>query len=72
MASSEEPVPEWVKDPLAYAEETNRLAEELPHFIFPPWRWPGWYKRRRVIEERLWNLETLRRFMEEAEREDVS
>jgi hypothetical protein len=34
----EDEVPEFVKDPLAYAEETHRMAEELQHHIFPPWR----------------------------------
>jgi hypothetical protein len=70
MASSEERLPEFVEDPLAYAEETHRLAEELQHHIFPPWRWPGWYRRRRVIEERLRNLRALRRAIEASQRED--
>lgn len=70
MGWSENEVPEFVKDPFAYAEETQRLAEELQHHIFPPWRWPGWYRRRRVIEERLGNLRVLRRMMEESQRED--
>lgn len=70
MARSEDQVSEFVKDPLAYAEETSRMAEELPDHIFPPWRWPGFYRRRRVIEERLHNLRMLERAMEESERED--
>jgi hypothetical protein len=71
MGSSEEQVlPEWVEDPLAYAEETHRLAAELDHHLFPPWRWPGWYRRRRVIEERLRNLRVLRRMIEESQGED--
>ena len=70
MALSEEQVPDFVKDPLAYAEETGRMAEELQHYIFPPWRWPGWYKRHRLIEERLWNLQMLKQALEEAERDD--
>jgi len=70
MASSEEQLPEWVEDPLAYAEETSRMAEELKHHIFPPWRWPGWYRRRRVIEERLRNLRVLRLMIEQSQRED--
>jgi hypothetical protein len=70
MESSEEQVPEFVGDPLAYAEETRRLAEELDHHVFPPWRWPGWYRRRRVIEERLRNLRVLRRMIEESQGED--
>jgi hypothetical protein len=65
--SSEGQVPEFVRDPLAYAEETRRLAEELEHHVFPPWRWAGWYRRRRVIEERLRNLHVLRRTTEESE-----
>jgi hypothetical protein len=70
MESREEQVPEFVEDPLAYAEETRRLAEELDHHVFPPWRWPGWYRRRRVIEERLRNLRVLRRMIEESKGED--
>jgi hypothetical protein len=70
MASSQEQFPEFVEDPLAYAEETRRMAEELQHHIFPPWRWPGWYRRRRVIEERLRNLRVLRRMIEESQHED--
>jgi hypothetical protein len=70
MESSEEQVPEFVRDPLAYAEETRRLADELDHYAFPPWRWPGWYRRRRVIEERLRNLRVLRRMNEESRGED--
>ncbi len=70
MESSEEQVPEFVEDPLAYAEETRRLAAELDHHVFPPWRWPGWYRRRRVIEERLRNLRVLRRMIEESQGED--
>jgi hypothetical protein len=66
MGSSEDQVPEFVRDPLAYAEETRRLAEELDRHVFPPWRWPGWYRRRRVIEERLRNLRMLRRMNEES------
>jgi hypothetical protein len=69
MESSEERVPEFIRDPLAYAEETHRLAEELEHQVFPPWRWPGWYRRRRVVEERLRNLRMLRR-IEESQGED--
>jgi len=70
MEPSQEQVPEFVADPLAYAEETRRLAEELDHHVFPPWRWPGWYRRRRVIEERLRNLRVLRRMIEESQSED--
>jgi hypothetical protein len=70
MESSEEQVPDFVEDPLAYAEETLRLAEELDHHVFPPWRWPGWYRRRRVIEERLRNLRVLGRMIEESEGQD--
>lgn len=69
MGWSEDEVPEFVKDPLAYAEETHRMAEELQHHIFPPWRWPGWYRRRRVVEERLHNLRMLQRAIEESEHE---
>lgn len=70
MASSEEWPPELVEDPLAYAEETHRLAEELQHHVFPPWRWPGFYRRRRVVEERLRNLRVLGRMIDESQRED--
>jgi hypothetical protein len=56
MASSEERIPEFVADPLGYAEQTFRMAEALQNHVFPPWRWPGYYKRRRAIEERLGNL----------------
>ena len=70
MESSEDQVPEVVEDPVAYAEETHRLAGELDHHVFPPWRWPGWYRRRRVIEERLRNLRVLRRVIEESQGED--
>jgi hypothetical protein len=69
MESNDEPVPDFVRDPLAYAEETHRLAEELNHHIFPPWRWPGFYRRRRVIEERLHNLRMLQRAIEESQGE---
>jgi len=41
------------EDPLAYAEETRRLAAALPEYIFPPWRWPEWYRRRRIVQQRL-------------------
>jgi hypothetical protein len=64
MEPSQERVPEVVRDPLANAEETRRLAEELDDHVFPPWRWRGWFRRRRVIEERLRNLQMLRRFEE--------
>jgi hypothetical protein len=64
MESNDERVPDFVRDPLAYAEETHRLAQELNHHIFPPWRWPGFYRRRRVIEERLSNLRMLQRIEE--------
>ena len=70
MESSEEQVREFVGDPLAYAEETRQLAAELDHHVFPPWRWPGWFRRRRVIEERLKNLQVLRRMIEESQGED--
>ena len=70
MAPSEDEIPEFAKDPLAYAEETHRMAEELQHHIFPPWRWPGWYRRRRVIEGRLHNLRMLERVIQESEREE--
>jgi hypothetical protein len=70
MASSQEQLPEFVEDPLAYAMETRRMAKELQHDIFPPWRWPGWYRRRRVIEERLRNLRVLRRMIDESQRAD--
>lgn len=69
MESGGEQVPEFVSDPLAYAEETRRLAEELNHHVFPPWRWPGWYRRRRVVEERLRNLRVLRRMIDESQAE---
>ena len=69
MASSEEQAPDFVMDPLGYAEETLRMTEELQEHVFPPWRWPGWYKRRRVIEERLSNLRALRRMIDESARE---
>jgi hypothetical protein len=69
MASGEEQIPEFVLDPVGYAEETRRMTEELHEHVFPPWRWPGWYKRHRLIEERLRNLRVLRRIMEESERE---
>lgn len=72
MESDEEWPPEFVKDPAAYAEETHRMAEELQEYIFPPWRWPGWYRRCRVIEERLRNLRILERMIEESEREGDS
>lgn len=65
MASSNG-LPDFVDDPLAYAKETSRMAEELSDHVFPPWRWPGWYRRRRVIEERLRNLRALKRMIEEA------
>jgi hypothetical protein len=68
-SSGEDRAPEFVRDPLAYAQETHRLAEELDHYIFPPWRWRGWYRRRRVVEERLRNLQVLQRF-EESQAED--
>ena len=71
MAPSEGEIPDFVKDPLTYAEETHRMAEALQHHIFPPWRWPGWYRRRRVIEERLRNLRVLGRMIEESQREDA-
>ena len=70
MASSEERLPDFVEDRLAYAEETRRMAEELQHHVFPPWRWRGWYRRRRVIEERLSNLRVLGRMIDESQRED--
>lgn len=38
---------------LAYAQETHRLALELWDYIFPPWRWPEWFRRRRVIRARI-------------------
>ena len=69
MASSRDRLPEFVEDPQAYAEETARMAGELQAYIFPPWRWPGWYRRRRVIEERLRNLRALRQ-VEESKREN--
>ena len=70
MASSEEELREFVKDPVAYAEETGRMAEELQDYIFPPWRWPGWYRRHRVIEERLKILRVFKPTIEESEREN--
>lgn len=70
MPPSGDELPEFVRDPVAYAEETRRMAEELQEHIFPPWRWPGWYRRRRVIEERLSNLRVLARMMEESESRD--
>jgi hypothetical protein len=69
MASGEEELCEFAKDPVAYAEETGRLAEELQDYIFPPWRWPGWYRRRRVVEERLRILKAFAPTFEESERE---
>ena len=69
MASNDEQIPEFVRDPHGYAEETNRLAEELQDYIFPPWRWPGFYKRRRVVEARLANLRALSEWIEESESE---
>jgi hypothetical protein len=66
--SGEEQVPEFVVEPLAYAEETRRLAEELDHYVFPPWRWPAWYRRRRVIEERLRNLRAFGHILEESQK----
>jgi hypothetical protein len=65
MAPRRRPVSN-IEDPLAYALETHRMARELRNYIFPPWRWPGWYRRRRVIEQRLTNL----RAMQEADRLD--
>lgn len=70
MASNEDKLPDFVEDPLAYAEETGRMAEELQDYIFPPWRWPGWYRRRRVIEERLGHLRALEDAIEKSKRED--
>jgi len=46
------------------------MAEELQDYVFPPWRWPGWYRRRRVIEDRLRNLRVLEGMIEESKRED--
>lgn len=69
MASSDERLPEFVEDPVSYAEETGRMIEELHDYVFPPWRWPSWYRRHRVIEERLRNLRVFRRMIEESQRE---
>jgi hypothetical protein len=56
-----------VEDPLAYALETKRMARELHHHISLPWRWVGWYRRRRVVEQRL----ALLRAMQQCERCDA-
>ena len=70
MASSDERLPEFVADPVAYEEETGRMIEGLRDHVFPPWRWPGWYRRHRVIEERLRNQRVFRGMIEESLRED--
>jgi hypothetical protein len=70
MASRRERVPEFVEDPVAYAEETGRMIEELQEHVFPPWRWFGWYRRHRVIEDRLRNLRVFRRMIEHSKRND--
>ncbi len=43
---------------LAYSIETRRQALALYGLIFPPWRWPQWWRTRREVRER---LETLKR-----------
>jgi hypothetical protein len=69
METNEERVSDFVRDPLAYAEETLRLAEELQGPRLPSVEVARLYKRRRVIEERLRNLRMLQRF-EESQDED--
>jgi len=64
MASNREPIPDFVDDPVAYAEETGKMIKELNGYLFPPWRWPTWYRRRREIEERLRNLRVFEQSIE--------
>jgi hypothetical protein len=46
------------------------MIEELQEHAFPPWRWFGWYRRHRVIEDRLRNLRVFRRMIEDSKRND--
>lgn len=39
-----------------YALETHQLALELWDYIFPPWRWREWSRRRRVLHKRMRTL----------------
>ena len=46
------------------------MIEELRRYLFPPWRWPAWYRQRRMIEERLTNLRVLKRMIDEGSQDD--
>lgn len=49
---------------VAYAIETHRLALELRSLVFPPWRWPRWFRLYREVQHR---REVLRLFHDAAD-----
>ena len=38
---------------ISYAEESHRMALAMWDLIFPPWRWPRWFRQYREVKRRL-------------------
>jgi len=58
---------------VAYAQETHRLAlaahekaVELYDYVFPPWRWPRWFRQHREVQAMIRNVQERRAVLHEA------
>lgn len=45
-------VPQDMDERVKFAEESDRMAQELFDYVFPPWRWLKWHRLHREIKRR--------------------